>query len=253
MTNARPPSPDPAGGEEDANETAAAAREGFFRRFLRLAGGYYTSEEKWSAWGLTIGVLALTLLQIGVQVRFNLWNRDFFDALENRDRAAFFGQMGLFVGLALASMVTAVFQLYVRQLLQLNWRRWLVFHLQQRWLEGSRHYQLNFLPGAADNPDQRISENTRHATAMAVDMAVGLVTSVLMLVSFVGILWTLSGPLHVALGANEFEKIRCVHVVGPIARRDAPDVCDPPRVGVGQGPHQHGVHDAEDRRVRTDA
>ena len=74
-----------------------------------------------------------------------------------------------------------------------------------RWLSEGRHYQINFLPDAADNPDQRISENTRWATAMAVDMAVGLVTSVLMLLSFVGILWTLSGPLHVAFGANEFD------------------------------------------------
>ncbi len=193
------------GTADDPHEAAPVRSEGFLRRFVRLAGGYYTSDEKWSAWGLTLGVVVLTLLQIGVQVRFNIWNRDFFNALESRDRAAFFGQMYLFVGLALASMVTAVFALYVRQMLQLNWRRWLVFRLQQRWLEGSRHYQLNFLPEAADNPDQRISENTRWATAMAVDLAVGLMTSLLMLVSFVGILWTLSGPLHVALGANEFE------------------------------------------------
>ncbi|MFC7543832.1 ABC transporter ATP-binding protein/permease [Siccirubricoccus deserti] len=150
-------------------------------------------------------MLALTLLQIAIQVRFNIWNRDFFNALETRDRAAFFGQMGLFLVLTLGSMATAVFQLYVRQLLQLHWRQWLVLRLQHRWLEDGRHYQLNFLPDAADNPDQRISENTRWATAMAVEMAVGLITSVLMLISFVGILWTLSGPLHVAFGANEFD------------------------------------------------
>ncbi|WP_426957874.1 ABC transporter ATP-binding protein/permease [Muricoccus radiodurans] len=179
--------------------------EGFMRRFWRLAKGYYAGEEKRSAWMLTAGVIGLTLLQIYIQVRFNLWNRDFFNALESRDRAAFFGQMGTFLILCIASMVVAVFQLYVRQLLQLNWRRWLVFRLQSRWLENSRHYQMNFLPGSADNPDQRISENTRWATAMAVDMAVGLFQSVVMLISFVGILWTLSGPLMVAFGSNEFE------------------------------------------------
>ncbi|MBK1660711.1 ABC transporter ATP-binding protein/permease, partial [Paracraurococcus ruber] len=179
--------------------------EGFLRRFGRLAALYFNGAEKRQARLLAAGVLLLTLLQIAIQVRFNIWNRDFFNALENRDRPAFFGQMGLFLVLTIASMVTAVFQLYVRQLLQLHWRRWLVFRLQHRWLADGRHYQLNFLEGAADNPDQRISENTRWATAMAVDMAVGLVTSLLMLVSFVGILWTLSGPLHVALGATEFD------------------------------------------------
>lgn len=180
-------------------------QEGFLRRFGRLAALYFNGEEKRRARRLAFGVLGLTLLQIAIQVRFNIWNRDFFNALESRDRPAFFGQMGLFLALTVASMVTAVYQLYVRQLLQLHWRQWLVFRLQRRWLDGGRHYQLGFLEGAADNPDQRISENTRWATAMAVDMAVGLVTSVLMLVSFVGILWTLSGPLHVALGATEFD------------------------------------------------
>jgi putative ATP-binding cassette transporter len=183
----------------------AAPPERFLRRFGRLSALYFNGEEKWQARRLAAGVLLLTLLQIAIQVRFNIWNRDFFNALELRDRSAFFGQMGLFLALTVASMVTAVFQLYVRQLLQLHWRRWLVFRLQRRWLADGRHYQMNFLEGAADNPDQRISENTRWATAMAVDMAVGLVTSVLMLVSFVGILWTLSGPLHVAFGATEFD------------------------------------------------
>ena len=177
-----------------------------FRRGLRkMVSGYFNGEEKRRARWLAAGVLGLTILQIGIQVRFNIWNRDFFNALESRDRNAFFGQMGLFLGLTVASMVTAVFQLYVRQMLQLHWREWLVFRLQHRWLSAGRHYQINFLPDAADNPDQRISENTRWATAIAVDMAVGLVSSVLMLVSFVGILWTLSGPLHVALASSEFD------------------------------------------------
>ncbi|MBP0443286.1 ABC transporter ATP-binding protein/permease [Roseomonas sp. SSH11] len=185
---------------EDGN-----TRDSFLRRFWRLARGYYTGPERRSAWMLSAGVIALTLAQIAIQVRFNLWNRDFFNALEARDRAAFFGQMGTFLLLTAASMSVAVFQLYVRQLLQLRWRQWLVFRLQNRWLDGSRHYQMNFLPDIADNPDQRISENTRWATAMAVDMAVGLFQSVVMLISFVGILWTLSGPLMVAFGSNEFE------------------------------------------------
>ncbi len=175
------------------------------RGFWVLTGRYFNGDQRRRARLLAAGVLGLTLLQIGIQVRFNIWNRDFFNALESRDRDAFFGQMGLFLGLTLASMVTAVFQLYVRQMLQLHWREWLVERLQHRWLDGGRHYRINFLPEAADNPDQRISENTRWATAIAVDMAVGLVSSVLMLVSFVGILWTLSGPLHLTLGSGEFE------------------------------------------------
>jgi putative ATP-binding cassette transporter len=179
--------------------------EGAGRRLWRLVRDYYGSEEWRSAWGLTLGVVLLTVLQIAIQVRLNLWNRDFFDALEQRDREVFLGQMGLFALLALAGIAAAVFQLQVRQVLQLRWRRWLVHRMQERLLTGNCHYRLQFLEGAADNPDQRISENTRWATAMAVDMAVGLLHSVLLLASFAGILWTLSGPLPVSLGGHGFE------------------------------------------------
>ncbi len=184
----------------------ATPRRGFFRQFWRLVRGYYTSPgDRQRAWLLTAAVLLLTCIQIAVQVRFNIWNRDFFNALENRDRAAFFGQLWTLLFLVVAAMGSAVAQLWAKQMLSLDWRRWLVISLQRRWLEGGLHYQLNFMPGAADNPDQRITENTRWATAMAVDLLVGLLGSILTLISFLGILWTLSGSLHVAFGAQEFD------------------------------------------------
>src|SRR5437016_2787474 len=93
---------------------AAAGEQGYFLwRFIRLAGPYFTSEEKWSAWGMAAAVIALTLLQIGIQIRLNWWNKDFFDALEQRNWQAFIGQMWLFAGWAGAGMVTAVYQLYM--------------------------------------------------------------------------------------------------------------------------------------------
>jgi len=194
----------------EADPTAAdsgwAARPaGLWRRFWRLAVAYYTSGERWSAWGLTAGVLALTLLQIGVQLRLNLWSRDFFNALEHHDRAAFLGQMRLFLLLAAVGIGVAVLQYQSRQILALRWREWLVRRLQARLLEGSCHYRLQFLSDAPDNPDQRISENTRWATATAVELAVGLIHSVLLLASFAGILWNLSGPLSLAWGPLGFE------------------------------------------------
>lgn len=185
--------------------STAVPRRSLLRRFARLAGGYFTSTDWRSAWAMAAALLVLTGLQIVVQVRLNFWNRDFFDALEARDTAAFSREIMLFLGLAIAGMTTAVLQLYARQTLQLRWRHWLVCHLEHRWLERSRHYRMGFLAGAADNPDQRISENTRWATALAVELVVGLVQAALMLTCFVGILWTLSGPLHVSLGSDVFE------------------------------------------------
>ena len=181
-------------------------QDGLMRRFWRLARGYYTSPgDRRQAWLLTAAVFGLTIFQIGVQVRFNLWNRDFFNALENRDSSAFYGQMWMFALLTVLAMVAAVGQLWARQALMLGWRKWLVHRLQRRWLEHGRHYQLNFLPGAADNPDQRSSENTRWATAMAVDLTIGLLSAFLTLASFLGILWSLSGPLRLSYSGTDIE------------------------------------------------
>ncbi|WP_338661684.1 ABC transporter ATP-binding protein/permease [Pararoseomonas sp. SCSIO 73927] len=167
--------------------------------FLRLAGGYFL-RAKGAKW-LGFGLLALTLLQILIQIRFNLWNRDFFNALENRDRNAFLWQMVLFVGLAGASMITAVYQLYVKQLVQLRWREWLTKRLLDLWMTNARHYQLE-RAGESDNPDQRISEDARLAVDSAVDFATGIFNSVVMLIAFVGILWSISGALNLTIAGN---------------------------------------------------
>ena len=99
--------------EGEGRRTGRRQDGGVLRRTWRLARGYYASDERTAAWALTAGVIGLKLLQIGIQVRFNLWHRDFFDALEDRDREAFFGHLGLFVALVGGSMTTAVAELYV--------------------------------------------------------------------------------------------------------------------------------------------
>jgi len=117
-----------AGEGEQANGAGndpPAGSHGFLRRFITLAAPYFTSEERWSAWLMTGGVIGLTLLQIGIAVRLNVWNRDFFNALEGRDWNAFLMQMGLFALLCTATMGVAVYQAYIKQLLQLRWRKWL--------------------------------------------------------------------------------------------------------------------------------
>jgi vitamin B12/bleomycin/antimicrobial peptide transport system ATP-binding/permease protein len=167
----------------------------FLRKIWALASPYFASEERLRA-RLTLGsIIGLTLAQIAIQIRFNWWNADFFNALEKHDQGAFFYQILTFLVLAAGSMVVTVFQLYLKQSLQLHWRRWLTHHLTRRWLHKGLHYQLNFIAGGIDNPDQRIAEDTRVVTDAALDFLIGIVNSGLMFISFIGILWTLSGTL----------------------------------------------------------
>jgi putative ATP-binding cassette transporter len=162
-----------------------------------MARGWYGSEERRLAWGLTALVLVLTLAQIGTALRVNAWHGDFFSSLEKRDQAVMAVQAWLFPVLALLTMALAVAQLWARQILSLSWRRWLVQDLQGRWARDARNYHMGLLAGAADNPDQRISENTRWATAIAVELGTSLLYAVLNLISFLGLLWALSSAVSV--------------------------------------------------------
>ena len=46
---------------------------------------YWVSEERRTAWGLLIAIIAMDLLLVGINARLNTWNRDFYDALEGRN------------------------------------------------------------------------------------------------------------------------------------------------------------------------
>ena len=65
-------------------------KRSFLRDAWRLAKPYYASDEKWSAWGLLISILALRLLLVGMTVILSFWNREFFNSLQDKNFAAFF-------------------------------------------------------------------------------------------------------------------------------------------------------------------
>ena len=82
---------------------------------------------------------------------------------------------------------------------QRKWRAWLTRHLIDRWLANDRFRQLRFLQGEDRNPEYRIAEDVRVATDAPVSMAVGLLTALLNVIIFVGILWNVGGDLVVEI------------------------------------------------------
>ena len=174
-----------------------------FRLFMgqvgRLALPYFQSDQKWKARGLLAAIIALNLAGVYMLVQINDWNRVFYDALQNKDQPVFWEQLGRFTYLAFAFIVIAVYRFYLTQLLQMHWRDWLTQHYMTRWLANKAFYQLElarFAKGDSappDNPDQRIAEDANLFTSYTVSLTMGLLNAVVTLVSFVGILWSLSG------------------------------------------------------------
>lgn len=188
-----------------------AARAGIARAGALALPYFQRSDEKWKARGLLAAIVVLNLGVVWMLVQINAWNRVFYDALQNKDAAVFWAQLGRFTYLALGYVVIAVYKFYLTQVLQLRWRRWLTDHYLDRWLSARAYYQLELarhVPGKAapDNPDQRIQEDLNLFTTYTVSLGMGLFNAVVTLASFIGILWVASGvtplPLPAALGGT---------------------------------------------------
>ncbi len=182
--------------------TGGQSTIGFLRALLRIAGGYWRGRTGPGAWALVAGQAALMLLQVAVAVRINLWSADLFNALERRSMDRFLTQLGIFALLVAAIMLSNAAHLELKRRLQLGWRRWLTEAVLQDWLAEGRHYRLALMPGDHTNPDGRIAEDIRIATEYAVDLANTLLYAVLLLVSFLSILWTLSGTLEFSFASH---------------------------------------------------
>ena len=94
----------------------------------------------------------------------------------------------------------AVYQLYLNQWLQIRWRRWLTQRYLGEWLHDANHYRMQLTGDAADNPDQRVTEDVEQFVDRTLAIGIGLLSSIVTLVSFVVILWGLStaAPLVIA-------------------------------------------------------
>jgi vitamin B12/bleomycin/antimicrobial peptide transport system ATP-binding/permease protein len=174
---------------------------GFVRDAWRLAKPYWLSEDKKWAWGLLAAVIALNLISVYINVRLNFWRNDFYNTLQELDEGAFFKQLGVFALLAGSFIGVAVYQLYLQQMLQIRWRRWLTRQYLTDWLEGKAYYRLQLEGNETDNPDQRIADDMNRFTEGSLGLSLGLMNSVVTLFSFLSILWTLSGPLPISLGS----------------------------------------------------
>ncbi len=174
---------------------------GQLRAAWRLTRPYWGSEEKWSAWGLLAIVVALDLGNVYVSVLLNKWNNAFYNALQELNSAVFFRQIGIFCILAAISIILSVYAVYLQQMLQIRWRRWLTDRYLGAWLADQSYYRLQLQNHPTDNPDQRISEDLNSFTSYVLNLSLGLMTSIVSLFSFLFILWGLSGPARIPLGS----------------------------------------------------
>jgi len=166
----------------------------FIADWWRLVVPYFKSEDWPFAIPLLIGAIALTFTGVGLEVMFNEWNRRFYDSIQNKNEAVFWHEIIFFSILAVFYILNFVARAVVSPYLRLRWRRWLTNHYLSHWLHGRGYYRIE-LQRTVDNADQRIAEDLRQLGEYTMSLLLGILGSVATLVSFIFILWTLSGPL----------------------------------------------------------
>lgn len=180
----------------------------FLRDAWALARPYWNSEERWRARALLAIVILLNLALVGMGVLLTYWQRAFYNALEAKDFNAFTqlilwghgdedGFMPGFTLVAAIYILVGVYALYLQQALQIRWRRWLTERFLTGWLQGRAYYRISLTDQGTDNPDQRIADDMRLFVDDTLALGLGLMNAVVTLLSFVFVLWGLSGPMEV--------------------------------------------------------
>jgi putative ATP-binding cassette transporter len=169
----------------------------FLTALWALAKPYWVSRESRVGLILLATVVGLTLMGVWLEVQFNTWNRDFYNTFESRDQAEFFRQLGTFTLLAVIYIVNGVYRQYFQQMLMIEWRSWLTERFLGAWMRDRAYYRLQLLDRGTDNPDQRIADDLNIFVDLTLSLGLGLLSAVVTLVSFVGILWSISGALTV--------------------------------------------------------
>jgi vitamin B12/bleomycin/antimicrobial peptide transport system ATP-binding/permease protein len=184
--------------------TARTSLRIFLRELRAIAAPYWRGDDRWKGLGLLAVIVSLNLGMVGLNVLLNLWRAAFYNAIQNKDLPAFWRQLGIFGGLAAAFIAAAVYQLYLNQMLQIRWRRWLTEHSLDRWLQSRAYYKMQLVDSGTDNPDQRITEDIKAFVMLTLRLGLGLLRESVNLVSFVTILYGLSGVLEFSLGGRNW-------------------------------------------------
>jgi putative ATP-binding cassette transporter len=168
-------------------------------RFWRCASGFWRGRSAGIAWFLVLVLVAITVSQLAVQFRLNIWNRDFFNALERRDHDGLWQEALLFLPLTAVNILLAVLAVWGRMACQRRWRGWLTRLLINRWIVTEGYRRIDQVGGEHHNVEYRIAEDVRLATDAPVDFAVTLLASLLFAGTFMGVLWNVGGDITVGV------------------------------------------------------
>lgn len=187
------------------------------RQFWAITGDYFTGRQSIPVWTQLAVLLLLVMLSVRLDVLVSYYYNDQNSALQaafNNDPAVkesgirgFWLSIVVFLVIVAIYVARVVLDVYLLQMFVVRWRRWLTERFIDDWLTDRAYYRARFIGERVDNPDQRIQQDIDTFTAgtgqgtnnpnngTSQTLLFGSVNSIVSVLSFGPILWSLSGPL----------------------------------------------------------
>lgn len=169
-----------------------SANFGFLAQLRMMLGAFWGTRIKTRIVALAVFLLVIILATTYFQYRLNSWNAPFYDSLQRRDLDAFLIQLEVFAVIAGVLLVLNVIQAFLNQMMALYMREGLTRDLIDQWMKAGRAMKLANFGAIGVNPDQRLHEDARNLAEITTSLSIGLVSSSILLVSFIGVLWEIS-------------------------------------------------------------
>ena len=158
--------------------------------------------RRWLHW-LMLGVIVLMLLTVnGINAGIGFIARDLTNALVAKQEDGFFRILIIYACCFVVALPIRTAQIFFTLKLGLVWRDWLSRSLIGDYLRNRAYYVLNPNDEQAtdlDNPDQRITDDTRSFTAQSLQFTLGIFDALLTFSLNILILWSISQKLTFAL------------------------------------------------------
>jgi putative ATP-binding cassette transporter len=183
---------------------ASLSKTRFLKGAWLITKDYFWKSENWkSGLSMFFGLILFELLYVYILVLFNEWNVGFFNSLQNLDEIQFFkSSRDWFIYVAIL-IIVFMSKLLLNLWLQLRWRVWMTNKYLEQWLKNKTFYGTKIISKESDNPDQRIADDIKSFTNYSLSLTIGLLGAVVTFISFIGILWSLSGSIKLNIFGHE--------------------------------------------------
>jgi putative ATP-binding cassette transporter len=154
-----------------------------------------TMDRGWRLLGLLISLL---LAVNGLNVLLSFLNRDMINALQVKEIPAFWQAITILASVFIVGIPIVVCYRWVRDLLGNAWREWFTEEIMTRYFAKRKFYKISQM-GTVENPDQRISEDVKLFTQGALRFMLIVLDSVITVLSFATVLWSISHLLSMTV------------------------------------------------------